>query len=249
MGGMNTDSAEAKLARADRHIAALAAMNHDVARRCADSVTAGQDVDAGEYVYSVGQLPTVPDEYSVTLGDAVHNLRTALDHLARSIVLNENLEPKDRPGGTMFPTRHQRQAKPLVTPTPSDAALAVVDMLQPYNDAHPKRSPLYLLSELDNIDKHRQLLVAVVLNTGGGWFGPLTPVAWSELKSNSELARFRHEPDEPGDVRDPTFHFAICLNEEVLPPTWKLREAHECITEIRDHIRWDVLSTVRVLGS
>lgn len=70
------------------------------------------------------------------------------------------------------------------------AALPLLEGLQPYQGtyaAHPKKHPLWLLHEINNVDKHRLLTIGVVasLNVsigtsmrldaprplGGGWFG------------------------------------------------------------------------------
>ena len=200
-------------------------------------------------MYSVGALPILPIEYPLVLGDAVHDLRSALDHLGRAIVLHECLSPRDGSRGTVFPVRTKRIHDALLRPTPSPEALAILDMLQPYHDRHPDRNLLAILTKLDNADKHRQLLIAVVHNHGAGWFGPMEPVRWSPLQANGELARFRVDPREPGVVTDPTFYFSICFKEGAVPTVWQSRAAHDCVIEIRDHIAGTVFPTVHALSS
>jgi hypothetical protein len=51
-----------------------------------DSVGAKIDEETGDAIYYVKSVPVVPDSISLILGDALHNLRSTLDHLAHAVV-------------------------------------------------------------------------------------------------------------------------------------------------------------------
>jgi hypothetical protein len=105
-----------------------------------------------------------PPGLGVHLGDAVHNTRCALDHLVCQLAIAAgNPAACDR---TQFPIfvdetpdnrkTIQRRIKGL-----SPAAQAEIERLQPYQrrPADSSGDLLWMLSELDNIDKHRLLIV------------------------------------------------------------------------------------------
>lgn len=104
-----------------------------------------------------------PDErIGVILGDCIHNLRSALDHLTCCLV--------EKNGGTIttttqFPILNVRPTNktgqllgPNIGGGVAPNVLTVIDLLQPYirgNDA--PRHPLSILRSLSNADKHRLL--------------------------------------------------------------------------------------------
>ncbi len=122
-------------------------------------------------VCKVNQLP--PLRLSVLLGDFLHNLRSSLDHLAWQLVL-ANGGTTDT--GTSFPVfekrrdfkkfKKNRETTTGVVGEVADEAADLIEGLQPYNNAAgpPREHPLWILSKLNNIDKHRQFNIAV-LNT------------------------------------------------------------------------------------
>lgn len=104
------------------------------------------------------------------VGDAIHQLRSALDHLATQLVFDRT---KDKAlwRKSAFPifkcqqdldgrgsVRKMREA--LITVGATNEWQAFVDS-QPYqtHPATPASSDLWILSELDNIDKHRTIVV------------------------------------------------------------------------------------------
>ena len=144
---------------------------------------------------------TILDRIALVTGDCVHNLRSSLDHLAHQLVRVANNTPD---GSTAFPVLDERMTdkgnvKTLsvsggVTPD----ALALIEAAQPYQrgEDDPTLHPLWLVQNLDNIDKHRTLNVmagmvaapSVTLCFKGGavlhqWqgiqaFKEGTPMAW-----------------------------------------------------------------------
>lgn len=96
-------------------------------------------------------------DLSLFVGDAVHSLRSALDHLVWQLVIANGGEPNDLK--TEFPVwrseSHFKSGRPGNAKGISKDALDVLYALKPYkggNDA------LWRLHRLDIIDKHRLLL-------------------------------------------------------------------------------------------
>ena len=95
----------------------------------------------------------------------VHDLRSALDHLAWQLVEANGGTPRDRPGEpqTAFPIRTEAPKNGLrIHGDVAPAALEVVEALQPYNVSpeSPADAVLWHLHRLDVIDKHHELLLA-----------------------------------------------------------------------------------------
>lgn len=109
----------------------------------------------------------------ILAGDVVHNLRSALDHLAWAVVLQNGGEPSESYPATSFPILPNplpsagSSPKTLTFRAKSGAASAaaetILEMLQPYNSGQDLRThPLWLLNQLWNIDKHRTLNVMTI---------------------------------------------------------------------------------------
>jgi hypothetical protein len=122
---------------------------------------------SGEYVFK-GQLLKPADEilWGVILGDGLHNLRSALDHLVRQLVLVNNRKSS---GENQFPicdtganywsrgAKGEDSTRERRLRNVSDAHKAVIDELQPYRTRLPPNAlnPLSTLRDLSNHDKHR----------------------------------------------------------------------------------------------
>jgi len=104
-----------------------------------------------------------PLRLGVLLGDFLHNLRSSLDHLAWQLVLADGGTPGRK---TAFPILLKKGSKPLkIAGGVSAKAADLVECLQPYNNmsGSPREHPLFILSRLNIIDKHREFNI-VVLN-------------------------------------------------------------------------------------
>jgi hypothetical protein len=115
-----------------------------------------------------------PDDYlAIVMGDVVHNLRSALDHIAVAIappgrkrsalfpIISEQVEwaSSDAPTPQQFIARESFDR--AVEGMPAEA-VAIIQRAQPYH-LGPQRTRethlLEVLSRLDNADKHRELIV------------------------------------------------------------------------------------------
>jgi hypothetical protein len=82
------DKIRHKIERANKHIKDLDLVNRSFIDPEPYVVEPHYDPnwgDKGRTIYRVLGLPTIPDDISLITGDAIHNLRSALDHLAYSL--------------------------------------------------------------------------------------------------------------------------------------------------------------------
>jgi hypothetical protein len=111
-------------------------------------------------VYYVSGVKEIPATISLMVGDAIHNLRSALDHLVYQLVL-ANLETPSR--DTSFPiydsaSKYKAHCQAKIKGI-SRTAEKLIDAAAPYRGGN---DDLWVLHQLNNIDKHR-LLVTVGL--------------------------------------------------------------------------------------
>jgi hypothetical protein len=123
----------------------------------------GIDQDSGDLRVTVDIRSAPPPEWSLVVGDALHNARSALDHFAWQLVdmhggpVERSRFPfKDEPGGF---GDELRRALPKVPVQVREQ----VKLLQPWRGGDEK---LWMLHHLDIVDKHR-LLVPVGAATRG----------------------------------------------------------------------------------
>ena len=83
-------SAEAKVKRAEKHIRDLKAECDVFLKRNPYRRVAQENPETGERVTVFRVVETAPDQISLVLGDAIHNLRSSLDHLACQFIFPSN---------------------------------------------------------------------------------------------------------------------------------------------------------------
>lgn len=165
--------------------------------------------DGREHIFYWEKYTDTPDAFGLIAGDAIHNLRSSLDHLAVALAK----AGADKQGVVMTPKELARvqfpvvisesefvkQSKRLLHVDP--AAIALIKTQQPYIRLpnNPKISFLYLVSDLDNADKHRLITTAalVPIMTKIDWLAsvkntqPEYPTGNVSYKVGAELCRFR----------------------------------------------------------
>jgi hypothetical protein len=149
------ESVQLKIERADHHIADLKGQFKAFVARKPHRFAIGQDAESGQPAIQIRFVETVPKPFSAIIGDAVHNLRSALDHMTWDIIGYD--------GGTQdrdlqFPCRGSREQHKLACEqlkTPSDW----VKQFFIRHEAFPegKGQVFHLLNRLDNADKHRAI--------------------------------------------------------------------------------------------
>jgi hypothetical protein len=105
---------------------------------------------------------------AVIVGDFLYNLRSALDHLAVAMAPRKFQRLVSFPIFLEDPFRTDRWGNYIDNKAMasfesavrgmSAEVIAVVKEAQPYSGSNPKQTALYLLSSLENADKHRKLI-------------------------------------------------------------------------------------------
>ncbi len=98
----------------------------------------------------------IPETLALTIGDAAHNLRAALDHLCTGIVRTVRTEAKEH--FPIHPSRQNFVAAPvlnLIEEALPGAKNLVLDEIRPENGAN---EALWRFNDLDNDDKHNLLI-------------------------------------------------------------------------------------------
>jgi hypothetical protein len=160
-----------------------------------------------------------PERWSLLLGDALTNLRAALDHAFWDAVIAHS-GPPTRPNRVAFPItataksfRGVGDLKALVAPQ----VWEVVEAMQPFHggdEAHT--APLEVLRWLSNVDKHRNVHVVgrTVFNTGPTLIKASTPTEVVDesrhegaTEDGTVVARLKFKRPEAGEPIDlaPTF--------------------------------------------
>lgn len=113
------------------------------------------------YLYRFPPQPIPPQSIGPILGDIVHNLRSALDHIAWQLALLTTEQPYRRTAFPIFVDTSEdsvRHFQRLVQHVHADA-IPIIEAVQPYH--HPKGLEkfhfLWVLHSLWNADKHRLL--------------------------------------------------------------------------------------------
>ena len=158
----NCESARLKLARAQDHLDAYERAWRDFT---ADGYPYGYRSEINDdrtcITLYLQERRIVPRDFGLIVGDCVHNLRSALDHLAYALPRAAGTDP-----------RWEKWSQWPIFDDPNDfagaakrwlcgvdgGAVAGIETCQPYYRPNgPTRHPLRYLAELSNLDKHRVL--------------------------------------------------------------------------------------------
>ena len=153
-----------KLKRAKHHIEDYIAQAEVIYKRNGPSFFVEDNPSTRERALCINIDTSVPDHFSLIIGDAIHNLRSALDHLTWDIVNPHN---PPRPNEVQFPFCRKQESfeSALAHRQIALAGKEIVDKfsaLKPYPGGDEL---LYALHQLDIADKH-QLIVPVVTMPG-----------------------------------------------------------------------------------
>lgn len=152
--------ARLKIKRADKHIADLKDAILDLKKSETSVVQLNGETGHQELIHTI-EFRESADDLALIAGDAIHNLRVALD-FAWACTIKKHIPSAD-PDYASFPVRPTRQslidAINGINITPSNHS-AIFDMLldtmQPYEGG--KNGVAYVLHQLDITDKHLLLL-------------------------------------------------------------------------------------------
>lgn len=158
------ESADLKIKRAQEHIDDLEKASRGFIDTHPHTVHIDNRPDTGTIV-EVHLSEVVPIEFSLILGDAVHNLRTALDHATWELI---GIDGGTQDRETMFPFRsykggYESACNKIKTPF-EDTKKSFLDLAAYPGGAGEK---LYGLNRLDIADKHTILTPVVGMATVG----------------------------------------------------------------------------------
>jgi hypothetical protein len=153
------DSALLKIERAERHIDDLEQTFKLFVKSQEHKVCVTNDPKTGDLLFEVVFSRGIPSELALIAGDAIHNLRTALDHATWELV-GVDCGKQDR--NLAFPagkTRSDYESACNGIDTPRDDTKQFLLSLEAFPGGLGQN--LYGLRALDNLDKH-QILTPII---------------------------------------------------------------------------------------
>ncbi|MGD0197386.1 MAG: hypothetical protein ABSC56_05715 [Solirubrobacteraceae bacterium] len=128
--------------------------------------------DTGKFVGYIDLRGEPPIDWSIEVGEIVHNLRASLDSLVWLMVPRRrrtirtcfpiHTDPDEFACAVTLPARKRRPG-PLTGLDPASAPFAFIEAAQPYNGPHgAEYHPLFIIRELSNEDKHRTILARTI---------------------------------------------------------------------------------------
>jgi hypothetical protein len=245
--GLNLVSVQAKLQRAEEHSLAV---RNDIKPWMATNpykITREVNADATRYsliAHLVGREPEL-QKWSLIVGDCLHNLRSALDHLVYTVAAHQSgKEPPPDEKNLMFviaDTSKNFSDSSWRIQSLSQPVRKVIETVQPFNRRHSKLPPLLaVLRDLENTDKHKllRLAYASIAVANIGLSGPQKSIAnvpqfiphGGEIKDGSEIfaAVFKSpEPDLKFDQTDLDLVIALWHGKrDPAEPPW--HEHNDC---------------------
>jgi hypothetical protein len=159
------ESAGLKVKRAEKHIADLKAASDTFIQRHPHTLRIRNDTDTGILTVEVHFREAIPTDISLISGDAIHNLRTALDHATWELI---GIDGGTRGRQTAFPaggTQGDYESTCNKIETPRGDTKKFLIALAAFPGGMGQK--LYGLNRLDNADKHTVLTpVAGVASVG-----------------------------------------------------------------------------------
>jgi len=198
------DDVRARLARADEHISDLEREIADFRGLHPNLYRTDYDPKTAELSHRLQQEPA-PPRFSVIAGEVLFLLRSSLDHLVGQLLLAQVTPPANL-GAAMerstFPICDTANAWKSFDwtkiPDVSAQVRTAIAAYQPCNRTDglpPEDHPLAVLSSLNNIDKHRKLLVLTNKITASHKISMVRPVEIRDLRFETNIASTESETD------------------------------------------------------
>jgi hypothetical protein len=161
------DGPKLKVNRAKEHLDRLSEAIRSFFDTRPMDFTTNFDEQNSRKIIRVSMSRDVPARISIIAGDAMYNLRSALDQTAYQLAYLSGKEPNSRcefPISDKRPDgRKQKELMKKLEGIPADA-IKMINIFQPYTRAYDVEShPLWLLDTLCNHDKHRGLTASGTL--------------------------------------------------------------------------------------
>lgn len=165
------------------------------------------DNDGKELVVTLPNQPIFDPRFPLLIGDCIHNIRSALDHLVGQLAKADPTALEKTAFPIYVKPDNFKAFKGKISPYISCDALAELERLQPYSAGDGDKNILWVLHRLDIIDKHRLLIVAkhkvraaaFRIFTDSGMeashvFSPDSP--WKTSEDGAEILRFSGLPPQ-----------------------------------------------------
>lgn len=184
----------AKIDRAKHHISEFETRLRKFQASRPYSLDCREDKETGDMVVYLEIREHPPTELSLIAGDAIHQLRSVLDHLACRLVEANSGGPIAKTAFPVFETAAKYRAmKPQSISGISQEAVKLIESVQPYQRGY---EALWSLYTLDNYDKHRVVLVAAMglIRTGISYRSP-----WASHPAVQQLLKdmIDNKPEPP----------------------------------------------------
>jgi hypothetical protein len=227
------DGIRAKLARAEEHILTLDREAQSFLRSNPPpyEITGEHRDDAREYAYVVRRVANVPPRFAVIAGDAIHNMRSTLDHLTYALVVCNGGTPTTQ---TQFPvcSSEEKFREALARGRIKGVSGRVekkIKSLQPFNNDTSDDTVLAVLNDFSIVDKHR------------------LPVVTATAVQLGHQIVFRDAPRYEGAKRNVT---VIAMPDHTKQP-WALTKVGEALFSLRfeepaPHVVADIEFSVQV---
>jgi len=153
------DNSKLKIKRAQEHIDELNRLIDFFIKTDFCAISSETDPKTGSYTLSFSVTKSLPDDIALVIGDAVHNLRGALDLLLYEIIADESTH------FPFYPDRESLVASKryrFIEKAAPEVARYIADTVKPYETGN---RALWGLHRLDIIDKHH-LLIPTLQVTG-----------------------------------------------------------------------------------
>jgi hypothetical protein len=210
------DSARIKLERANKHIKDFNVLLSAFFDESTNRIVFDEDFNGVQKIELV--VRDLPDALVCAVGDAIHNLRTALDHIAFEVAVKSGVVGRPLKD-ISFTTRKSREefeeavADRKVTVV-GDDWVRFLRSVEPYTGGNGEL--LHAVTILDNTDKHRQLLeiarhiiVYQSVNDGKQWtLDAVASVDLETLKKGETVTFTGAEMDTDAPILRPHVTFA-----------------------------------------
>lgn len=216
------------------------------------------DPQTRKRIYTITKVTPIPPQLRLIAGDAIQNLRSALDYLACGLVRVTGTEPSKY---VSFPvsereplTKEQRASFARQVKGMRQDAIDAIKAIKPYKGGN---DTLWRLHRLNVVDKHRLLMAAgtsvAVVNPGfhselrdyliKGSIGGIVPEAATLLRDRFPLKvgdTVSIDPKEPDMNENPQFLLEIAFNEPGIAEGevafTVLKESLHCVQEIAGNL-------------
>ena len=232
---MTNPGSQLKWDRAHKHLNDATAAASQFLQSNPYRIVRDEESEPGKLLYWITLLKDPPPEIALAAGDAIHNMRSALDHIVYELSTKRKKNPRD----TSFPLHKEeadwdKRGRHQVRLLPNEAITYIYNVQpwprpQPFRPDMfgPNRQRLRELHELDIADKHKTLNLAVLyvgmmgigtekhsddIRFENAHEGPLEPYARTQL---ARLAYPRKVHVEPLPNLDVVFSEESMPNEPI----------------------------------